>query len=588
MKSLGFNVPRAVVDYHCRFCEPLHGSSTYRPQRRKSSRPHSFVDYVSLDQGDVAMSDQHAYTVMIENKRFSKDTFRRIRGSELTKEWAENEGFNEPVLIPTGWDYDGLEMQIPKDLTVQKVLEILGPHEKIEVIDVPLQKEISGWSLGEWVEYYEKPPEKRERIRNVISLEISFSKLSEYIVRPKFVRDLDFADRMWPKDLKEKGIFPKVQLYCLMSVKNSFTDFHIDFGGTSVFYHIIKGSKTFLFVAPTQINLKKYENWCLSSDQRWIHAVHTPSDSLVLGGNFLTHLHIEMQLLIADIERRTKVPQKFKYPFFEKLLWFSTLHYLSIPLEHSENFDHYLHHKKVSNIDEQSKNRKIHEKELAGLAPITANGEKLNMPTQRQLRAIKLELPFQFFSGDFVELAKAFGRWTYYRKKLNYSEFPKWCLPGPLTSFELISNDISKQKKNKIASKKRNAVCQFNTTLNIQANNKKKKDSNCEEILKQNPSGILNHDLSLHSSKPTYIVKFEDNEKAIEIEDTPRSKLISPEFKVDEQKNISESNLASYNIFSDNTVDNATKQAIKAAMFGLRRNEESETLSGITSINNFN
>lgn len=417
-----------------------------------------------------------------------------------------------------------------------------------------------------------------------------------------------------------------------MSVKNSFTDFHIDFGGTSVFYHIIKGSKTFLFVAPTQINLKKYENWCLSSDQSkiffgdqvkdcikvdlkegdtmlipsgWIHAVHTPSDSLVLGGNFLTHLHIEMQLLIADIERRTKVPQKFKYPFFEKLLWFSTLHYLSIPLEHSENFDHYLHHKKVSNIDEQSKNRKIHEKELAGceilakylfihaqmakgLAPITANGEKLNMPTQRQLRAIKLELPFQFFSGDFVELAKAFGRWTYYRKKLNYSEFPKWCLPGPLTSFELISNDISKQKKNKIASKKRNAVCQFNTTLNIQANNKKKKDSNCEEILKQNPSGILNHDLSLHSSKPTYIVKFEDNEKAIEIEDTPRSKLISPEFKVDEQKNISESNLASYNIFSDNTVDNATKQAIKAAMFGLRRNEESETLSGITSINNFN
>lgn len=79
------------------------------------------------------MSDQHAYTVMIENKRFSKDTFRRIRGSELTKEWAENEGFNEPVLIPTGWDYDGLEMQIPKDLTVQKVLEILGPHEKIEM-----------------------------------------------------------------------------------------------------------------------------------------------------------------------------------------------------------------------------------------------------------------------------------------------------------------------------------------------------------------------------------------------------------------------------------------------------------------------
>ncbi|KTW28791.1 hypothetical protein T552_01421 [Pneumocystis carinii B80] len=339
----------------------------------------------------------------------------------------------------------------------------------------------------------------------------------------------------------------------------------------------------------------------------WIHAVHTPSDSLVLGGNFLTHLHIEMQLSIANLERRTKVPQKFRYPFFEKLLWFSTLHYLSIPLDHAENFDHYLHHKKISNINEQSKNRKIHEKELAGcemlakylfihaqmakgLAPITANGEKLNMPTQRQHRAIKLELPFQFFSGDFVELAKAFGRWTYYKKKLNYSEFPKWCLPGPLASFDSLSNNISKQKKdNKIASKKKkNTVCQSGTTLNIHENNKQNNDSNCEEILKQNPSKILNHDSSLHSSKPTYFVKFKDNKKEIKTEDTLASELVSPKLKVDEQKNISQSKLESYNIFSDNAVDNATKQAIKAAMFGLRDNETKRTVSEITFINNFN
>lgn len=482
-----------IENYHCRLCEPVHGSSTYHTQRRKSSRPHSFVDYVSLDQGDVAMADQHVYTAIIENETFTKDIFKKIRGSELTKEWAEKEGFNEPVLIPAGWDYEGLEMEIPKDLTVRKVLEMLGPDEKIEVIDVPLQKEISGWSLGEWVEYYEKPPKERDRIRNVISLEISYSNLAKYIVRPKFVRDLDLADHMWPKSLKEKGEFPKVQLYCLMSVKNSFTDFHIDFGGTSVFYHIIKGSKTFLFIPPTQINLKKYENWCLSPDQSkiflasqvkdcirvdlkegdtmlipsgWIHAVHTPSDSLVLGGNFLTHLHLEMQLSIADLERRTKVPQKFRYPYFEKLLWFSVLHYLSLPFENTENFDYYLRYTKISSPVIKSENRKLHEKELSGcealakylftraqmakgLAPITANGEKLNMPTQKQLRSIKLELPYQFFSGDFVELAKAFGRWTYYRKQLSYSEHPEWCLPGPSKFYDSNSINISIQKKKK-------------------------------------------------------------------------------------------------------------------------------------------
>ena len=33
---------------------------------------------------------------------------------------------------------------------------------------------------------------------------------------------------------------PQVQKYCLMSVKDSYTDFHVDFGGTSVWYHIIR------------------------------------------------------------------------------------------------------------------------------------------------------------------------------------------------------------------------------------------------------------------------------------------------------------------------------------------------------------
>lgn len=33
------------------------------------------------------------------------------------------------------------------------------------------------------------------------------------------------------------------QRYCLMSVQGCYTDFHIDFGGTSVWYHILRGCK---------------------------------------------------------------------------------------------------------------------------------------------------------------------------------------------------------------------------------------------------------------------------------------------------------------------------------------------------------
>ena len=53
--------------------------------------------------------------------------------------------------------------------------------------------------------------------------------------------------------------YPKVQKYCLMSVAGCYTDFHIDFGGSSVWYHIVRGRKVFWLVKPTDENLKLYE-----------------------------------------------------------------------------------------------------------------------------------------------------------------------------------------------------------------------------------------------------------------------------------------------------------------------------------------
>lgn len=42
----------------------------------------------------------------------------------------------------------------------------------------------------------------------------------------------------------------------------------------------------------------------------WIHAVYTPSDSIVFGGNFLHSFNIAQQLLVAELERETKVTCK--------------------------------------------------------------------------------------------------------------------------------------------------------------------------------------------------------------------------------------------------------------------------------------
>ena len=69
---------------------------------------------------------------------------------------------------------------------------------------------------------------------------------------------LDWVDTVWPPDMKATHKdatnnlltmkYPKVQKYCLMSVRGCYTDFHVDFGGTSVWYHIHKGSKVSLLL----------------------------------------------------------------------------------------------------------------------------------------------------------------------------------------------------------------------------------------------------------------------------------------------------------------------------------------------------
>ena len=52
-----------------------------------------------------------------------------------------------------------------------------------------------------------------------------------------------------------------------MSVGGCYTDFHIDMGGTSVWYHILRGAKTFWLIPPTDENLLLYEDWTLSLKQ---------------------------------------------------------------------------------------------------------------------------------------------------------------------------------------------------------------------------------------------------------------------------------------------------------------------------------
>uniref|UniRef100_UPI003AAB6859 lysine (K)-specific demethylase 2Bb n=1 Tax=Centroberyx gerrardi TaxID=166262 RepID=UPI003AAB6859 len=279
-----------------------------------------------------------------------------MEGKEFTYEYVQREALRSPLIFK---QKDGLGIRMPDpEFTVSEIKGLVGSRRSVDVMDVSTQKG-SEMSMAQFVRYYEAPEEERDKLLNVISLEFSHTKLENLIKRPTVVDLVDWVDNMWPTDLKHSQTeatnvisemkYPKVQRYCLMSVKGCYTDFHIDFGGTSVWYHVFKGQKVFWLVPPTPHNLALYEDWVLSGKQSdiflgdradgcqrvelkqgytffipsgWIHAVYTPVDTLVFGGNILHSFNIPMQLTIYEIENRTKVHSKFRYPFYHEMCWY--------------------------------------------------------------------------------------------------------------------------------------------------------------------------------------------------------------------------------------------------------------------------
>ncbi|XP_051939717.1 lysine (K)-specific demethylase 2Aa [Hippocampus zosterae] len=295
-------------------------------------------------------------------QRFNSDRIVRMQGKDLTYELIQRSGLRDPIIFEK---IDGLGLKMPDpSFSVSDVKMFVGSRRMIDVMDVSTQKGIE-MSMAQWTRYYESSPSQREKLYNVISLEFSHTKMENLVKRPSTLDLIDWVDNMWPRHLKERQRdstnsisdmqYPKVQKYCLMSVEGCYTDFHIDFGGTSVWYHVLRGSKVFWLIPPTAQNLELYEHWVLSGKQSdvflgdrasdcqrielrqgctfiipsgWIHAVYTPVDSIVFGGNFLHSFNIPMQLNICNIEDRTRVPVKFRHPFFYEMCWYVLERYI--------------------------------------------------------------------------------------------------------------------------------------------------------------------------------------------------------------------------------------------------------------------
>ncbi|XP_078730156.1 histone lysine demethylase PHF8 isoform X2 [Lampetra fluviatilis] len=371
----------ASIDlYHCPNCVKHHGPSVKAPypravrrRRNQSSKQQEagvVLDKVSGTAGGKGVTGggtmlaggglggskpvQTGSSIFIKELRSrmfpsADDVLLKPHGSQLTLQYLEQAGFETPILVAKK---DGLGMMVPPtSFTVSDVEQYVGSERLIDVIDVPRQASVK-MTLGEFVQYYNSP--NHGQVMNVISLEFSNTRLSVLVEPPEVVRNLSWVENYWPLDSQFPT--PHVDKYCLMGVKDSYTDFHIDFGGTSVWYHVLKGEKIFYLIKPTNANLALYERWSLSSNQNemffgdqvdkcyrctvkqgqtlliptgWIHGVLTPVDCIAFGGNFLHNLNIGMQLSarslcrVSEMEKRLKTADLFSFPNFETLLWYT-------------------------------------------------------------------------------------------------------------------------------------------------------------------------------------------------------------------------------------------------------------------------
>lgn len=256
---------------------------------------------------------------------------------------------------------------------ISEIANIVGHSTTVTVINVPDQQEVEGWNFGTLAKYFHE--KKRKQVINQVSYEFSGTKLATCVRSPQFVREVDWIINSWPanfqnskdtegvtnrqtRSTKKSVFFPCMQYYCVTSSGGAYMDFHIDVGGTSFWYHLVCGSKQFVFVKPTDENLTQYEDW-VGRDSRydtffadlvkdkstvwrillkeketlivpsgWIHAVYTEKDSIAFGGNFLNGYSAEMQIKINNMEMRCAVEEKFRCPFFNIVNLFAANAYL--------------------------------------------------------------------------------------------------------------------------------------------------------------------------------------------------------------------------------------------------------------------
>ncbi|KAF1747070.1 hypothetical protein GCK72_023529 [Caenorhabditis remanei] len=162
-------------------------------------------------------------------------------------------------------------------------------------------------------------------------------------------------EREWLKKLKNH--IPSYENFYIISMKGAFTDLHVDFGGTFVYYFVHDGKKVFYVAPPTAENIEAYRQLEITGKSmwtdnpkmlknfrkielnpgdlafiptQWLHFVYTPCNSLVYGGNFLTESKLNEHYKMMEIEEECLKNKSGKSEEMFKNFWDMQFAYLKL------------------------------------------------------------------------------------------------------------------------------------------------------------------------------------------------------------------------------------------------------------------
>ena len=189
--------------------------------------------------------------------------------------------------------------------------------------------------------------------------------------------NLDLEHEIVMKKVKEDpnnlniSNYPQIQKYILLSSAHSYMQWHMDPSGTSVWFHLLKGSKLFYIMKNSKENIKKWYDWelefgscvykpffpdfaktncyvyklnpgeTLFLPSGFLHSVYTLKDSIAFAGNILNLHHMSTQLLIYNLDMERYVDEVYQVKQFERLILFSLRRLYQNLLDLTESFVHF-------------------------------------------------------------------------------------------------------------------------------------------------------------------------------------------------------------------------------------------------------